>query len=159
MGDKFDFEINGVKFIGLNSNFWQLDQDGLLNGNLEKLVSTKTSNDQFEYLLDNLTESNCKRTIVFCHHPIFYSTPSEFVVNQFMKPPGLYFEGFKYSIYKLLQILDGSNVSHVFCGHTHANKIVKWNCIECVQTSSLSSNQRNFGESIIGGRGIPLPVL
>lgn len=166
--DKFCFEIGNVNYIGLNSNFWQLDQDKVQNGDFSKLVPEKTAkHDQFEYLQKKLDSSSSKRTILFCHHPLFYSG-SKLICDKVLdfSRNGIE-ESHRYSIWNLLTILWKSNASHIFCGHTHANKIVKLEILElnsklsCIQTSSLSSNQKNFlaNLSCVSGRGIPLPVF
>lgn len=139
---RFSFQLGDTRFIGLNSEAWQLDQTQLQTNPQTSPVTPPHT--EFEYLVDNLQKSNATHTILFCHHPLFYCKPDSERLERSERE-----DNNDFSILKLLNILRGGNVTHAFCGHTHENSEIEWCGISCVTTASTSMNRAKvLGRSV-----------
>ncbi|CAH1794909.1 unnamed protein product [Owenia fusiformis] len=125
--DYFAFTVGGVRYIALNSQFYQdssqvpdlkQEQDDWLDKELALYSSARNSDKQYQHL------------VIFQHIPWFLKTPEE--ENEY----------FNIDItvrQKMLEKFHNAGVKTIFCGHYHRNAGGTYKNMELVVTSAVGA--------------------
>jgi 3',5'-cyclic AMP phosphodiesterase CpdA len=114
--DRFSFEYKKIRFIGFNSC-------------LIKAETPELENEQFEWLMNELSASSgAKQTILFCHHPFFLKDPLESETYSNIKPE---------TRQRYLSMFSKYGVDVVFAGHLHNNAYGLFGEIQVITTSAV----------------------